>query len=74
MVNEFHNREFVCSAFVPGGGSYDNVPAFSHVCSVVGAVAGSDTVSGTRYIEEDFSYYPAHLWRYESLSRHYEHH
>lgn len=60
MINEFHNRRFECSSFVP---SYANVAPDQRVCSAVGAVAGSNYVEGDAYINSSFRYYRSHLWR-----------
>src|SRR6266480_2936397 len=40
MINEFHNRDFACSNFVPTGGFYNGVSPNQHVCSAVGSVPG----------------------------------
>lgn len=63
MINEFNNREFACSAFVPQGPGYANVPATSRICSTLGATTGSDVVQGTAYIIQSYAYYPSHKWR-----------
>ncbi|GME43998.1 ABC transporter-like protein [Neofusicoccum parvum] len=68
MINEFHNRNFSCSAFVPNslGGvlpEYDNVGAFMRACSTVGSVPGQDFVNGDAYINSSFEYYHSHKWR-----------
>ncbi|KAF2089509.1 ABC drug exporter AbcA [Saccharata proteae CBS 121410] len=63
MINEFHSQDYVCSAFVPTGGAYNNVSPLNHVCSTVGAQAGSDYVNGDDYINSSFEYYHAHKWR-----------
>ena len=63
MVNEFSGRTYPCSSYVPEGGPYNNVPPTSHICSVVGAVAGSSNVSGDAYIAKSFDYHHDHLWR-----------
>ena len=65
MINEFSGRVFACSpeAFVPMGPSYTNVSALERVCSVVSAVAGSDTVDGGAYIESSYLYTHSHKWR-----------
>lgn len=60
MINEFHDRRFVCSAPVPLYGSY---PDATQVCNVVGAVAGQDYVEGDAYINSSFEYYHSHKWR-----------
>lgn len=60
MINEFHNREFVCSALVP---SYGNLASGTQVCSAVGSIAGQDYVNGDAYINSAYLYYHAHKWR-----------
>lgn len=60
MINEFHNRNFTCSALVP---TYGNLGAQTQVCSAVGSVAGLDYVNGDAYINSAYSYYHAHKWR-----------
>ena len=62
MINEFHDREFECSIYVPQGPGYTNVNADERVCSAVGSTTGSNFVQGTAYIGDSFSYYPSHLW------------
>ncbi|KAK3381978.1 ABC-2 type transporter-domain-containing protein [Podospora didyma] len=65
MVNEFHNREFTCSTYVPSTQipGYDNVGAFNKVCSSIGSVAGSGFVSGDTYLQSGFQYSNDHKWR-----------
>ena len=58
VSNEFHGREFACGSFIPPYGTGDNF-----ICSVVGAVAGARTVSGDAFIEANYEYRHAHLWR-----------
>ncbi len=58
ISNEFHGREFACGSFIPPYGTGDNV-----ICSVVGAVAGSRTISGDAFIEANYDYQYKHLWR-----------
>lgn len=60
LINEFHNRRFECSAFVP---SYANVTPDQHICSAVGAAPGATYVEGDAYINASFKYYRSHLWR-----------
>ncbi|KAI4739562.1 hypothetical protein E4T50_09973 [Aureobasidium sp. EXF-12298] len=60
MINEFHDRDFPCSAPVPLYGTYDQG---TQVCNVVGAVAGQNFVSGDAYINSSFQYYHSHKWR-----------
>ncbi|KAK7415025.1 Multidrug resistance protein [Neonectria punicea] len=65
MVNEFHDREFECTQFIPSPAisEYANVDAINRVCSTVGSVQGNNMVSGDAYINSAFSYYHAHKWR-----------
>ncbi|KAM0421142.1 hypothetical protein ACHAPT_011034 [Fusarium lateritium] len=63
MANEFHNRDFPCASMVPQGPGYDDLPAESRICSVVGSEPGSSVVKGDRYINMSFDYYNAHKWR-----------
>ena len=46
MVNEFHNRDFACSIFVPSGPGYEAAAGTERVCSTVGSVPGSAFVNG----------------------------
>lgn len=63
MVNEFHNRNFTCSSYVPFGPGYDTVPANSRRCATVGSTLGADTVSGNDFLASSFQYYNSHKWR-----------
>ncbi|KAK2781143.1 hypothetical protein FQN52_001790 [Onygenales sp. PD_12] len=63
MVNEFHNRQFDCAAFVPSGGAYDDYPLEHKVCATVGSMAGSTKVDGDLYLRLSFQYEYSHLWR-----------
>ena len=63
MINEFHNRRFPCSTYVPAGPGYTNVAPDQHICSTVGAVPGVNYVEGDAYIRESFQYVHSHLWR-----------
>ncbi|KAI9708054.1 MAG: hypothetical protein M1820_004258 [Bogoriella megaspora] len=63
MINEFHNREFTCSSFIPAGPSYTNIGATNHICTTVGSTTGSNVVFGDNYINSSFQYYHAHKWR-----------
>jgi ATP-binding cassette subfamily G (WHITE) protein 2 (PDR) len=66
MINEFAGRTFTClpTSFVPSGDAYANATPLERVCSAVGAVAGSNVVDGTAYIESSYQYFPSHKWRY----------
>ncbi|KAK4947826.1 Multidrug resistance protein [Elasticomyces elasticus] len=60
MVNEFHNRNFSCSAYVP---DYANITSTNVACNAVGAIPGRQYVNGDDYINTAYSYYHAHKWR-----------
>ncbi|KAM0756056.1 putative ABC transporter [Meredithblackwellia eburnea MCA 4105] len=63
MVNEYHNRRFPCSAYLPSGPGYENISSAHRICTVVGSVAGFDTVLGDDYLAQSFGYYNSHKWR-----------
>jgi ABC-type multidrug transport system ATPase subunit len=63
MVNEFHNRNFTCSTYVPFGGFYNGVPAVNRACVAVGSVLGQTTVNGDDYLASAFGYHNSHKWR-----------
>jgi ATP-binding cassette subfamily G (WHITE) protein 2 (PDR) len=63
MINEFHGREFPCVNYVPSGPSYENVSGENHVCSTVGSVPGSPSVSGDAFILSSYGYVASHKWR-----------
>lgn len=63
MINEFQNRQFPCSVFVPMGPSYENLTGTERVCSTVGATLGDDFVLGDNYLDKSFHYVDSHLWR-----------
>ncbi|KAM0540650.1 hypothetical protein ACHAPJ_013551 [Fusarium lateritium] len=60
IANEFHGRDFLCSAIVP---SYSQLSGDSWICSTVGSVAGQRTVSGDSFIETNYNYFHSHVWR-----------
>lgn len=60
IANEFHGRQFECSAYIP---NYENLVGDSFICAVVGAVAGERYVSGDRFIEENYGYSYSNIWR-----------
>lgn len=65
MINEFHNRQFSCDAFVPSASvpGYQNVTGDNRACSAVGSMGGALTVSGDAYIMSQYSYDHSHKWR-----------
>lgn len=58
MVNEFWNRDFACSQFIPNYGTGVN-----RVCTSVSSVAGSNVVNGGEYILQSYEYMHSHKWR-----------
>lgn len=63
MVNEFRNRQFPCTSFVPSGKGYEHVDAINTICSTVSSKAGDPNVSGDAYLATAYAYYASHLWR-----------
>ncbi|ORY83752.1 ABC drug exporter AbcA [Protomyces lactucae-debilis] len=60
MINEFHGRNFDCSAYVP---SYGNLASGSQICSTVGSIAGQSFVEGERFLNESYGYKHENKWR-----------
>jgi hypothetical protein len=63
MVNEFRNRRFTCTSFVPSGQGYENVNAINTICSTVSSSAGDTTIDGDAYMTTAYGYSNGHLWR-----------
>ncbi|KAJ5204724.1 ABC multidrug transporter C [Penicillium cinerascens] len=64
MVNEFHNRNFTCSSFIPSNlNVYNSVGLANKVCSAKGARPASNIVMGDNYLHDSFQYYNSHKWR-----------
>lgn len=63
MVNEFRNRKFKCSSFVPSGQGYENVDAINQICTTVSSKAGDLEINGDAYLETAYAYSNGHLWR-----------
>jgi ATP-binding cassette, subfamily G (WHITE), member 2, SNQ2 len=63
MANEFVNVNLTCAGqnLVPSGVTYTNISY--QVCTLQGAVTGTDIVIGSEYISKTFEYYPADIWR-----------
>ncbi len=68
MLNEFDARSYPCSTFVPQGPDYSAILGRNHVCSSVGATAGSDVVLGEAYRRESFNFSRDHLWRWDYVA------
>lgn len=58
MVNEFWDRNFTCSQFIPSYGT-----GTEHVCNTVSSQPGSSVVNGGRYISSAYLYEHSHKWR-----------
>ncbi|KAJ5885523.1 hypothetical protein N7495_010033 [Penicillium taxi] len=63
MINEFRNRKFPCSTFVPSGPTYSENNLDGKVCSAVGSVAGQSWVDGNQYLKLKYGYGIDHMWR-----------
>jgi ABC-type multidrug transport system permease subunit len=63
MINEFHNRDFACSSFVPRGTGYDGISGVNRICTQIGSVAGSTFINGDAFIGSSYEYYHVHKWR-----------
>ncbi|TPX16070.1 uncharacterized protein E0L32_004065 [Thyridium curvatum] len=65
MINEFHDREFECTAYVPSPAlaAYKNATSDHIACSAVGAKPGRSFVLGDDYIGSNYKYYHSHKWR-----------
>ncbi|KAK9463807.1 ABC-2 type transporter-domain-containing protein [Lipomyces oligophaga] len=63
LINEFHDRKFSCSQYVPMYSVYDTLPLEFRTCSTTGSVRGQNYVLGDDYIGLSYRYYHAHLWR-----------
>ncbi|CAN3499562.1 pleiotropic ABC efflux transporter of multiple drugs Cdr1p [Diutina catenulata] len=66
MANEFHNRRFECSEWVPSplvSEVYANVRPNERVCAALGSAPGESFVEGSKYLSVAFSYSNVHKWR-----------
>jgi ABC-type multidrug transport system fused ATPase/permease subunit len=60
MVNEFHSRNFACSAYIP---DYADTSTGNAACNAVGAIAGRPYVNGDDYINSAYKYFYSYKWR-----------
>lgn len=58
LSNEFHGRDFECAQLVPPYGKGDSV-----ICAAVGAMPGQLSLSGDAFLDANYGYQYAHLWR-----------
>lgn len=63
MVNEFNDREFNCTTFVPSGPGYPESASINNVCATIGSIPGLGFVQGTDYVGQAFHYFNLHKWR-----------
>lgn len=63
MVNEFSNRRYTCSTFIPPAPQFGDGSDDTQICAVVGAVAGQPWVEGDAYINSSYQYYASNKWR-----------
>lgn len=63
MANEFVNLNLTCAGnnLVPNGPTYTDIS--NQVCTLKGAITGTDIVVGSDYISRTFNYYPSNIWR-----------
>lgn len=60
MINEFHGREFACSAYIP---DYPDIGMSNVACNAVGSIPGQSSVLGDRFVNSAYGYYNSHKWR-----------
>ncbi|KAM4060206.1 ABC-2 type transporter [Hirsutella rhossiliensis] len=63
MVNEFQDRLFTCSSFIPAGPAYESNGLQGRTCTATGASEGEQNVQGTSYLAIKYRFTPNHLWR-----------
>lgn len=65
VINEFHGRDFTCTAFVPSPAipAYSNITLANRACTTVGSVPGQTFVNGDHYINLAYKYFHSHKWR-----------
>jgi len=63
MSNEFKNFNLTCAGnnLVPNGPTYTDITY--QVCTLQGAITGTNIVVGSDYINDTFQYNPADIWR-----------
>ena len=63
MINEFKNINLTCTAqqLIPSGPGYTSIE--NQVCTLAGAISGTDIVVGSDYLGLTFSYFKQYLWR-----------
>ena len=66
-MNEFHTLDGSCASLVPSGAGYENITLSNQVCATVGAVSGSSTVDGDRFVNLSYGYSHSHLWRVRKI-------
>lgn len=65
MINEFEDLDLLCTgaSIVPSGAGYSTTVGINQVCTLAGAKAGEQFVSGKDYIDAAFQLSTDQLWR-----------
>lgn len=65
MINEFKDLNLLCtgSSIVPSGPGYGTTVGPNQICTLAGAKAGEQYVSGADYIDASFQFEASQLWR-----------
>ncbi|EGC47549.1 ABC transporter [Histoplasma capsulatum var. duboisii H88] len=63
MINEFHDRSFPCTTFIPAGPGYGDFDNQFKICEGSGAVAGNTFIDGDKLLNTSYEYYAENLWR-----------
>jgi ATP-binding cassette subfamily G (WHITE) protein 2 (PDR) len=63
MLNEFHDRTFACTQYIPAGPAYDNLTIDYKSCIAPAITIGMRAVSGNGYLKDVYRYTYGHLWR-----------
>lgn len=63
LTNEFRTLNVPCVGLVPSGAAYAGITAANQVCSTSGGIAGTNLVSGSQYLLEQYGYKWSHTWR-----------
>ncbi|GAA6060988.1 hypothetical protein JCM10212_000674 [Sporobolomyces blumeae] len=63
MTNEFRTLRVPCVGVVPSGAAYAGINAANQVCSTSGGIPGTNLVSGSQYLLDQYGYKWSHTWR-----------
>ncbi|KAF2834669.1 ABC transporter CDR4 [Patellaria atrata CBS 101060] len=62
ILNEYQDRQFPCSSFVPRGPEYSFVRSSEQTCSVFGSQTNSSEIDANIYIADMFGFETSQLW------------